>query len=109
MFTLSPSTLATLTAVVLPLLVGLVVKAQASARVKVVANIVLNAVAFVLLNAVNDAGVAVLTWSTLGLFVQQVAIALAAYLGIYKPLDANARLLPDSGLGTPAPAAPPGH
>jgi hypothetical protein len=101
MFTLSPIVLATVTGVLLPVLVALVTKVHAPPKVKVVANLVLSAVAALLLNAVNADGYAVVSSAMLATWLQQTAISIAAYLGIYKPLGAPARLAPNVGLGAP--------
>lgn len=95
---LSPLTVATLTGVLLPVLVGLVTRVTAPARVKVIANIVLSGAAALVLNAVNEQGYAVLSEDMVAVFVQQTVIAVAAYLGVYKPLGAPQRLLPEHGL-----------
>lgn len=99
MFTVPPFAVATITGVLLPLLVGLVTKAQAPARVKVVANLVASALAGLLLNALNDAGVAVLSVEGVATWLQQTVISVATYLGVWKPLDVPARLAPSRGVG----------
>jgi hypothetical protein len=104
MFTLDPTVVATITGVLLPLLVGLVTKAAAPPKVKAIVNIVASAAAALLLNALNANGYAVVSGPMLATWLQQTVIAVAAYLGVWKPLDATSRLLPARGLGT-APAA----
>ena len=108
MFTLDPIVLSTITGVLLPLLVGLVTKAAAPPKVKAIVNIVASAVAALLLNAANADGYAVVSAQALAAFLQQTVIAVAAYLGIWKPLDTNAHLMPEIGVGrVPVEAAPP--
>jgi hypothetical protein len=101
MFTLDPTLVGTITGVLLPLLVGLLTKAAAPAKVKAVVNIVASAVACLLLNALNEDGYAVVSGPMLGVWLQQTVIAVAAYVGVWKPLDTNAHLMPTHGLGGP--------
>lgn len=107
MFTLSPTVLTTITGVLLPLLVGLVTKSAASSRTKTLANIVVSAVACLLLNAANESGYAVVSGAMLAAWLQQTAISVATYLGVWKPLQVPQHLAPAFGVGTvPVQAAP---
>ena len=89
----------------LPLVVGLVTKYSASAGVKVVVGILVAGVAAVLQQAIANGGDAILTTETARVFVLTYGVQVLTYLGIYGPVDANAKLLPAKGVGAGAPAA----
>jgi len=84
---------------VLPLIVGIVTKVSAHTAVKQVALIVTTAVATLINANLTDAGYAILSWDTVSLWGISLVATIASYLGFYKPLDANDRLLPEFGLG----------
>lgn len=89
---------------VLPLVVGLLVKYNASKGVKVVVGILVSGVAAVLQQAIANGGDAVLTTETLRVFALTYGVQVLTYLGIYGPLDTNAKLLPAKGIGEGPPA-----
>lgn len=87
-----------------PVVTALVTKAEAPDRVKAVVTIILAAVVVLITQAVDDSGAAVLSGATFLAWLQTTAIAVASYLGFYKPvLDVNSRLLPGVGIGKPSP------
>ena len=85
--------------VFLPVVVGLLVKANAPEGVKVAVGIVVAGVAAVLQQLTAEGGDAVITTETLRVFVLTYGVQLLTYLGVYRPLSANAKLLPEKGLG----------
>jgi hypothetical protein len=91
MINLSPSLVATITGVLIPIVAALFLRSNFPEKVKVVVSLVLNAIFALLTNALNDHGYAVLSWEMLGTYLQQVVIATAAYLGFYKPFNINDR------------------
>lgn len=91
-----------LVGLVLPLVVGLVTKYSASRKLKVVAGILVAGIAATLLEAATEGGGALLTEEHLWSFVRVYGAQIAAYLGVYGPLDANESLAPRFGLGKEA-------
>lgn len=85
--------------VLLPILVGLVTKAEAPAKVKIVVNMVLSAAGALVVNSVNDLGVAVISWEMFAAWLMQTVVAVASYVGVYKPLDFDAKAAPTRGVG----------
>ena len=99
---LDPSITRVLVALVIPVLVGLATKVSASDRIKAVVMIVLAAVGALVVNATQSDGSAVLSAAMLSDWAITTATAVAAYLGVLKPLTngaLNSRLAPTIGLG----------
>lgn len=90
-------------AVVIPFLVSLVTKWTAPAWVKIGANVALSAVAAAVTLSMTTTGTAVLSKQTLVLFGEQFLAALLVYLGVYKPSELGAKILPKLGIGPAAP------
>ena len=88
----------------IPVVTALVTKATAPDRVKAVVTIVLAAVVVLITRATDDTGQAVLSGAVFLSWLQTTAIAVASYLGFYKPVvNVNDRMLPSLGLGRSSP------
>ena len=85
--------------VAIPFLTGLITRANASATLKQVVTLTLAAAnALVVANTAADGG-AVLTDSILLDAGVSWFVAVTSYLGLYKPHDANSRIVPNVGIG----------
>jgi hypothetical protein len=100
---LDPQVVRALVVLVIPVLVGLVTKASASDRVKAVVTIVLAGVGTLIVQATADDGSAVISAVMAWDWLVTTALAVAAYLGILKPVvgngDLNSKLAPSKGIG----------
>lgn len=76
---------------VLPVLLGFVLKPGAPEAVKVVGGIVIAGAAALIKEAVQADGSAVLSWAMLVQFALIYGPQIAAYAGVWKPLDINTR------------------
>lgn len=85
--------------VLIPFLTGLLTKVGASATIKQVVTLTLAAVNTVVVSNVGADGNAVLTDSVLLDAGVSWFIAVTTYLGVYKPHDANSKIVPNVGLG----------
>lgn len=84
----------------IPLAVAFVTKASASAALKAIVSIVLAAVVTLITRSRLGDGSAVLSYQVVYDWVITTAVAVASYLGVYKPvLDINEKALPDFGIG----------
>lgn len=99
---LSPLTVSVLSGVVIPIVVGVVTKLRASAFVKGAISLFLAAVAGLLAQNIIPEGGAVISQDALFFAAVAFATQLAMYLGIYKPLDLNAKTAPNAGIGPSA-------
>jgi hypothetical protein len=105
MFTLDTTLVMIITAVVLPLLVGLVTKYNAHPAVKWIVTAFCAAAAALINTSITETGVAVISKESLVLACVTFLTTTLAYLGLYKPIDANARLAPTVGIGPSTPPA----
>lgn len=97
--TLTPFTVIVISSLVIPVLTGLVTKASASAKLKASVALVLSLVAAAINTATQSNGVAVLSQALIQNTVLTVAVQLAMYLGVYKPVaNLNEKTAPDKGL-----------
>jgi hypothetical protein len=97
---LTASSVSVLLTLAVPVLTAVVTKAAAPAKVKAVVSIVLAAVATLVSSAVDGTGQAVLSGPMFTDWLVTTAVAVASYLGFYKPvLSINDRLIPRFGLG----------
>jgi len=95
---LSATMVTLLISLIIPVIVGLVTKADLPSQWKGLASLVLNLVSAGIVNATVSDGTAVWSTETLTVALIAAAISVTTYLGIYKPIDLNARLAPDKGL-----------
>lgn len=97
---LSASVVSFVLTLAIPVVTAIVTKAQADARIKAVVTLVLAAIVTLISGAVDNTGQAVLSGPVLWDWLITTAVAVAAYVGIYKPIgQINDRLLPSFGLG----------
>jgi hypothetical protein len=78
----------------LPLVLGFILRPTAPEPVKVVGGIVIAGVAALIKEAVQADGSAVLSWEMLVQFALIYGPQIAAYAGVWKPLDINTRTGP---------------
>ena len=98
--TLEPLVVTLILTLVLPVVVGLITKAGASAAVKNTVLVVTTAVATLINTNLTADGVAVISWETFAYWGIATLGTIAAYLGFYKPVEANDRVFPDAGIGS---------
>lgn len=97
--TLAPIVVALLSGLIIPVLVGIVTKSGASAQLKQAVTIVLAGVAALITSSTLADGSAVFSLETLLLAVMSWLVAIASYLGVYRPQNLNDRTAPNFGLG----------
>jgi hypothetical protein len=96
---LAPTFVTFLVTLALPLLVALVTKAVASDRLRAVILLVLTAVNTLIGEAIIDDGSAIISKDTFLKWVMATLIAVATYLGFWKPIvNVNAKVAPNVGL-----------
>lgn len=103
-FSLSSDIVTLVVTLLIPLVTGLLTKSTLSSAAKGLVLLVLNAVnAFVIENVVADTGWFVVDDASLKAFAISLAISVAAYAGVYKPLKLTShedgKLAPHKGLG----------
>lgn len=98
-FTVSAALVAFVLTYLIPLATGLVTRLTAHPFLKYVVTAVLAAVTSIANAAVTNAGVAVISWNTVLLAIATFLGALLQYKALYKPVNMNAKLAPNSGLG----------
>jgi hypothetical protein len=96
---LTPIAVTVLSGLVIPVLVGLVTKSTARPQVKQVLTVLLSGVAALVATTTLDDGSAVFSLETLLLATVSWLVAIASYLGVYKPLNLNDHTAPDRGFG----------
>lgn len=96
---LSPLTVSVLSGPVIPIIVGILTKVNAPALVKGSISLFLSAVAGLLAQNIVADGGAVLSQAAIFYAAIAFVTQLAMYLGIYKPLDLNAKTAPKLGIG----------
>jgi hypothetical protein len=96
---MTPLVVTVIIGTVLPLLTGLLTKLQASDTVKGVVNLTLAAASGVITAGLVADGGALISREALIYAVLAWVQSVATYLGIWKSLDINARLIPTKGLG----------
>ena len=102
--TLDIRTVATLAAVLLPLLVNLVTKQTASDGLKSIINLVGSALITVLSLWINPDGQDVTGWLALNTFVFAILTSVVAYKGVWKPTGVSGAIAastPNLGIGSP--------
>lgn len=97
--TLDQQTVTLIVGFLLPVLVGLVTKYNAPNWVKIAVTGFTSIAASLIIANTTDVGTAVLSWDMIATALFQWAVTIVAYLGIYKPLDATKKMLPEQGLG----------
>lgn len=102
--TLDIRTVATLAAVVLPLLVNLITKQSASDGLKSIINLIGSALITVLSLWINPDGQEVTLWLAINTFVFAILTSVVAYKGVWKPTGVSGSIAastPNLGLGSP--------
>lgn len=97
---LTPIVVTMLSGLGIPIIVGIVTKSGAAPQVKQVVTIVLAGVAALITSSTLADGSAVFSLETLLLAAMAWLVAIASYLGVYRPLNLNDHTLPNTGLGT---------
>lgn len=88
-----------ITALLVPIAVGLVTKLRAASKIKVAVTLVITGIATLITKNVNEAGDAVLSVPTLVSFVEIYVLQLAAFFGFVKPLEIREKVLaPEAGI-----------
>jgi hypothetical protein len=82
----------------IPAVVGLITKYTMHPFLKFFVNLVVSTAASVINVAITADGTAVISKDSLVAACYTVVISTLLYLGLYKPLDANAKMLPSFGL-----------
>jgi len=102
--TLDVRTVATLAAVVLPLLVNLITKQTASDGLKSIINLIGSAIITVLSLWINPDGQDVTVWLAINTFIFALLTSVVAYKGVWKPTGISGSIAastPNLGLGSP--------
>lgn len=102
--TLSALAVTGLVSVLLPIVTGLVTKYRAPAIVKGLTALAVSAVNGLVMGGIAVDGSAHIAKAAIVLALVSFVIQTASYLGVYQPIDANARLLPDAGIGREDPS-----
>lgn len=97
---LTPTLVLILVSVLIPILTGLLTKINASTTLKQVVTIILAGANAVIVSNLGEDGGAVLTDSVITDALVSWTVAIASYLGVYKPHDANTKLARNTGLGS---------
>lgn len=97
---LTPIVVTMLSGLVIPIIVGFVTQSAAGPQVKQVATILLAGVAALIASSTLADGTAVFSVETLLLAAMAWLVAIASYLGVYKPLNLNDRTAPNRGIGS---------
>lgn len=106
MLTLKPDLLTLLLTLLIPVAVAIVTKASLPSKWKAVLTIILAALVTLLQQARGPEGTAVLSAVVMFQWAITTAIAIAAYLGFYKPVvNINQTVVPEVGVGPKAPNA----
>jgi small basic protein len=86
MITLSADAVTLILTLLIPVATGLVTKSTAPNRVKAIAAIVFAAIVTLIGQTRTDTGTAIISAQMAGQWAITIAVQLAAYLGIYKPI-----------------------
>ena len=97
--TLSAFTVLIVTSLLIPVATGLLTKAAASATVHQIVTAVISTIAGIITTSTQLDGTAVISLTTVQYAGLAFLIATAGYLGIYRPHDTNAKLVPEVGFG----------
>ena len=84
----------------IPIVTGLLTKYNASAMVKQIVTLIFSSATALVADGATSTGGALVTREDVTLAVISLVIAITSYLGIYKPHDVNAKLVPNVGLGS---------
>lgn len=103
---IAPPIVHLIVALFIPILVGLITKITVPPAVKAVVLLILNALSAFIFTAMATDGSAVFTKEAFANLVLGVAISVAAYFGVYKPLDLTSSS-PTGKLGTQLGIGPP--
>lgn len=97
--TLSEWTVYAIVTLAIPIAVGLLTRSNASARAKHIATLFFSTVTALIVTHTQVDGTAVISLTTLKYTGGTFLVATFTYLGVYKPYDLNAKLLPNRGFG----------
>lgn len=95
---LSVLTVTLIVSVFIPVATAIITKLDTSAQVKGVITLVLNLINSAVVGQVVSDGSAVFSQETLIAALIGMTISVASYLGFYKPVEINAKMLPTKGL-----------
>lgn len=84
---LSALTVSLIVALIVPLITGVVTRYSTSSGVKGLVTLVLNAVQALVVNAIVADGTAIISRETFIAFSLSLAISIATYAGVYRPLN----------------------
>lgn len=107
LITLDPTTVVMITALVVPILVGLLTKLNAPSGLKSFVMLLVSALSTLLAQAMTEDGYAVVSQDMFKAWIVTTVTAVATYYGVYKPLGVSSSLVPSKGLG--ASSAPDGQ
>ena len=88
-----------ITGLLLPVAVGLITQVDAHPTVKFIVNAVLSTIGGVVAVSTTADGTAIISNTTAVAAGITLAISVASYLGLYRPVDLNRRTLPNAGIG----------
>jgi hypothetical protein len=97
--TLSAELTAVIVGIAMPILVGAITKSHASAFLKQCVGGFCSVVASVIITATQMDGTAILSKEALLTAFGTFIVSQAMYLGVWKPLNLNQKVMPRSGLG----------
>jgi hypothetical protein len=92
------------TSLLIPFVVGLITKYKLHSFLKFIVNLVVSTAAGLINVGLTADGTAVISKAALVTAAYTVVTSTLMYLSIYKPLDLNASLAPDVGIGPGEPA-----
>lgn len=98
---LNASLVTMIVAYLIPLLTGLITKIDTTAMWKGLVTLVLNLVSAAIVTATVADGTAVWSTETLLTALGGFAVSIVSYLGLFKPVAINGKLVPDKGLPLP--------
>lgn len=107
LITLDPKTVVVITAVIVPIFVGILTKLNAPAGLKAFVNLIVAALGTLAAQAMTEGGYAVVSQEMFVAWAVTTTISVATYYGVYKPWNVPGVLAPQKGLGgSSAPDAP---
>jgi len=95
---LSALSVTLLISVFIPIVTGIITKLDTSGQIKGLITLVLNLINAAVVGAITADGSSVFSEETLIAALVGMAISVASYLGFYKPVDMNEKLVPTKGI-----------
>lgn len=99
MFTVNALLVTALVSVAIPFVVGVVTKSSLHPTVKAIVTMFFSSVTALIVAHITDTGVSVISAEDALLALGSFLVATLSYLGLYKPVAANAKLAPKFGIG----------